>query len=170
MPLYISKQQKYGQLWLDEAKRCAEGVMCDEIMETATLSDLSDDMDELWDDIEDMENFDEQHDYWLEYIYEHSLMLVIEQASYQGELLERDMRSLRLESCHPDLLTPFNMMLRDCPRLIVALMVAAFSVAARIERVQRTGNPDWSPLKAKPEPEPRAFFRPPLVKYRDYAR
>lgn len=170
MTPYISKQQKYGQFWLDEAQRCAEGVMSDEIMGIATLADLSDDLQDLWGDFDAIENYDEQFEYWLDYIYVHLLMLVIEQASYQGELLERDMRSLRLESCHSDLLTPFNAMLRHCPKLILAQLVAAFSIAVRVERVQMTGNPDWSPLKAKPEPEPRAFFRPPLVKYRNYAR
>ena len=165
---YISKQEKYGQLWLDEAQLCAEGIMCDEIMQVAASAELSDDLEDLWDDFDDIENYDEKFDYWLNYIYEQSLMLVIEQASYQGVLLDRDMRSLRLESCHPDLLTPFNMLLRHCPKLILAQLVAALSIAVRVERVQMTGNPDWSPLKAKPEPEPRAFFRPPLVKYRNY--
>ena len=169
MPPYISKQQKYGQLWLTEAQTCSEG-MDDEICEITECVGLSDELDELWDDFDDIENYFEQWDYWAEYIFDHSLMLLIEQASYQGVLLEDDMRALRLESCHPDLLTPFNMMLRHCPRLIVALFVAKMSIAVRVERVQRTGNPDWSPLKAKPEPEPRAFFRPPVLKFRDYSR
>jgi hypothetical protein len=163
MTFHISKQQRYSQIWLDAAQSCAEGVMCDEIMEIASLTELPEDLQDLWDDYDDIENYDEQFDYWLDCIYAHSLMLVIEQASYQGALLTRDMRSLRLALCSPNLLTPFNMMLRSCPKLILAQLVAAFSIAVSVERVQRTGNPDWSPLKAIPEPEPRAFFCPPLV-------
>jgi hypothetical protein len=173
MPPYISKQQRYGQLWLDEAERCAEGVMCDEIEEIAECADLAEEVEaveELLFNYEGEVDYSTQYEDWLDYVYEHNLMLVIEQASYQGVMLEYDMRSLRLESCHPNLLSPFNMMVRHCPSLIMAELTASFSIAVRVERVQRTGNPDWSPLKAKPEPEPRAFFRPPLVKYRDYSR
>ena len=170
MQPYISKQQKYGLLWLDEAERCAEGVMCDEIEEIAECAELAEEVEDLWFNYEGEVDYCTQYEHWQDYIWEHNLMLLIEQASYQGVMLEYDMRSLRLESCHPDLLSRFNMMVRHCPDLILAELTAWFSIAVRVERVQRTGNPDWSPLKAKPEPEPRAFFRPPLVKYRNYAR
>jgi hypothetical protein len=163
----ISKQEQYGHLWIEEAERI---YLDDELFEIAACADFPEELDDLWDTLDDIDDYDEEMDSWLVFLFSNDLYLALEQSCYQGVLLPIDQRAIRLESCDEKMLSQLRWFFQYCPPLIQASLAVAIHTAVRVERVRRTGNPDWSPKKATPNPEPHAFFRPPLVKYRDYGR
>jgi hypothetical protein len=167
MARQISKQQQYGYLWIEEAERI---YLDDELFEIASCADFPDELKGLLHTFDSIENYEEECASWLHFLFANDLYLALEQSCYQGVLLQIDQRAIRLESCDEKMLSQLRWFFQYCPPLIQARLAVAIHTAVRVERVRRTGNPDWSPKKAIPDPEPHAFFRPPLVKYRNYAR
>ena len=168
MARYINKQEQFGHLWLAEAERYEYDDRDERTIECADLAD------ELWHHTvtaaEDPDYFTEL-DEWTGYIYEHELMLPLEQSCHEGVLLPTGQRAIRLQSCPESLLGPLRWFFELCPRHVKSRIALDFYLLARIDRARRTGNPDWRPTSAIPAPETdRAFFRPPVLKFRNYAR
>lgn len=168
MAAYISKQDQFGHLWLAEAERYEYDDHDEFAIKSAELAD------ELW---HHAVASDEDPDYevelneWACYVWENNLMLPLEQSCHEGVLLPTGQRAIRLESCPDTLLSPLRWFFEHCPRHVRSRIALNFSLLVRIDRARRTGNPDWRPATAEPAPETdRAFFRPPVLKFRNYAR
>ncbi len=98
-------------------------------------------------------------------------MLPLEQSCHEGVLLPTGQRAIRLETCPEVLLGKLRWFFELCPSHVKSRLALDFYLLVRIDRARRTGNPDWRPQTALPAPEEdRAFFRPPVLKFRDYAR
>lgn len=168
MARYISKQAQFKHLWFAEAERYEYDDRDEETIGCAELAD------ELWHHellAEEDPDYFEELDEWTTYVYGHDLLLPLEQSCYQGVLLPSGQRAVRLESCPETLLRPLRWFFEYCPRHVKSRIALNFYLLVRIDRARRTGNPDWRPSSAIPAPEDdRAFFRPQLVKFRNYAR
>ena len=168
MPRYISKQEQFGHLWWAEIER----YVCDpRDYYTLECAELADELAHheamaIADPV-----FDEHFDEWRNFAYEHQLMLPLEQSCYQGVLLPTGQRARRLESCPEDLMRSLRWFFELCPAHVKSYVALDSYLLIRIYRGRRTGNPDWRPSTAVPAPETdRAFFRPPVLKTRNYAR
>lgn len=167
MARQLSKQEQYGHLWLAEVDRfecnpddwaiahCAE--LADELLYLAVVAGEDPDLEK---------EFAE----WDEYVFQHDLRLPLEQSCHQSVLLPTGQRALRLRSCPEILLRPLRWFFEECPRHIKAYVALYNYVLVRVDRARRTGNPDWRPETALPAPEEHAFFRPPVLTFRNYAR
>ncbi|MFM9880376.1 MAG: hypothetical protein ACKVOO_08210 [Burkholderiaceae bacterium] len=168
MPRQLSPQQQFGHLWLAEVARFEHNY--DEDWEVALCADLA---DELWFHTvaaeEDPQFGDELYE-WDCYILENELRLPLEQSCHSGILLPTGQRAVRLRSCPESLLRPLRWMFEECPRHVKAYLALYNYVLVRLDRARRTGNPAWRPETALPAPEERAFFRPPVLTFRNYAR
>jgi hypothetical protein len=168
MAHHISKQEQFGHLWLAEAERFEYDDRDEATIECAELAD------ELWHHEvmadEDPDYLDEL-DEWAEYVYSYDLMLPLEQSCHEGVLLPTGQRAIRLQSCPESLLRPLRWFFELCPGHVKSRIALNFYLLVRIDRSRRTGNPDWRPSSAEPAPDTdRAFFRPRLLKFRNYAR
>lgn len=163
----MNKQRELGHLWLAEAARferdfddwdialCAE--LADELWYHAEAAALDPDFpDVFWE--------------WDTYIFQKDIHLPLEQSCYEGVLLPTSQRIMRLMSCPESLLEPLRYFFLKCPRHVRAYLALYNYVIVRLDRARRTGNPDWRPETALPAPEEPAFFRPPVLRFRNYAR
>lgn len=168
MTRYVSKQQALGHLWLAEVDRFEYD---DRDWATVACADLA---DELWHhQIAAAEDPDYQTelDEWTSFVYEHQLMLPLEQSSHEGVLLPTGQRAIRLESCPEVLLDKLRWFFELCPSHVKSRIALDFYLLVRMDRARRTGKPDWRPQTALAAPEEdRAFFRPPVLRFRNYAR
>ncbi len=163
-----SPQERLGNLWLAEAERFEydqgdwDTVACAELPEKFSHHKIAAEKDV---------NYENERDEWTEFIYQHSLMLPLEQSCHEGVLLPTSQRAIRLESCPEILLKKLRWFLEECPSHVKSRMAMEFSLLVRIDRARRTGNPDWRPTTSLPAPETdRAFFRPPKLTVRNYGR
>jgi hypothetical protein len=164
---YISKQEQYGHLWLEEAERF-EYEHEDQF--TAESAELAEELEHLEIMARSDDNFGDTWAEWAGYIYENHLHLALEQSCYQGILLPPDQRALRLESCDEKMLSKLRWFFELCPVHVKAYLALHFYTLVRIDRARRTGQPDWKPITAIANPEESVFFRPSLLKTRNYAR
>jgi hypothetical protein len=167
MARHLSKQEQYGHLWLAEVDRFQHNFDDWKIAECADLAD------ELWFHevaAHEDEDFDKELYEWDCYIVEHDLRLPLEQSCHEGVLLPTGQRAVRLRSCPESLLRPLRWFFEECPRHVKAYLALYNHVLVRLDRARRTGNPDWRPETALPAPEEHAFFRPPVLTFRNYAR
>lgn len=129
--------------------------------------------DELWHHAvmadEDPDFIDELVE-WTDFVWEHGLMLPLEQSCHEGVLLPTDQRAVRLQSCPESLLRPLRWFFEECPRHVKSNIARDFYLLVRMERARRTGSPEWRPATAQPAEEERAFFRPAVLTFRNYAR
>jgi hypothetical protein len=110
---------------------------------------------------------------WLEwdiFVFQKDIRLPLEQSCHQGVLLPSGQRAIRLRSCPDEMLNPLRWFFELCPRHVRVYIALYNWVLVRVDRARRTGNPDWRPETALPAPEERAFFRPPVLTVRNYAR
>jgi hypothetical protein len=164
---YVSKQEQLGHLWLAEVERFEYEPRDLDTIECADLAD------ELWHhEIAAAEDPDFVTEWveWTEYVYEHQIMLPLERSCHEGVLLPTGQRAVRLESCPESLLDKLRWFFEYCPRHVRSRIALDFYLLVRIDRARRTGNPDWRPQAALPAPEERVFFRPPVLKFRNYGR
>ena len=164
---FRARQERYEHLWLAEADRY---FPTDEEWEVATCAELA---DGLWYHqlaaAEDP-NFEDELTEWDLFVFEKNLRLPLEQSCHQGVLLPLGHRAMRLVSCPESMMNPLRFFFSDCPRHIQAYLALYNYVAVRLDRAKRTGNPEWRPETALPAPGEHAFFRPPVLRPRNYAR
>ncbi len=161
------KQKQYGHLWHAEADRYEYD---EDDWAAAECAELADELVHHRIAAEEDPEFDELLEEWSEYLWEYNLRLALEQSCHEGVLLPSDQRAIRLISCPEDMLQPLRWFFRRCPRHVRSHLALVNYVVIRSERARRTGSPEWRPETAEPAPEERAFFRPPVLKFRNYAR
>ena len=164
----INPQKQFGHLWMAESDRFE---FDQDDWRTVDCSELADELGHLALIAEGDRTFEDAYAEWVEFVYEKGIWLPLEQSCYQGILLPTGQRAVRLKSCPEELLSPLRWFFELCPRHVKAYVAKDFHLLVRIDRARRTGNPDWRPATALPAPETdRAFFRPPVLTFRNYAR
>ena len=73
----FDQQARYGQLWLEETEKYD---FSDEGVDVVECSELADELAWHEDEALDDDNYDEELCEWTEYVYQHDLMLPIEQS------------------------------------------------------------------------------------------
>lgn len=168
MARYVSKQEQFGHLWLAEAERFEHDH---DDWEVAVCANLADELAEHEDQANDDPDFEDSLEHWNDYIMEYELRLPLEQSCYQGVLLPMGQCVVRLQSCPESMRYPLFRFFKECPAHVASYLALYNSVLVRVDRVRRTGNPDWRPSTALPAPETdRGFYRPPILTFRNYAR
>ncbi len=160
-------QNRYGHLWLAEAERC---YPTDDEWDVASCAEIA---DELWHHklaADSDLDFEGELLEWDIYVFQHDLRLPLEQCCHEGMLLPLDQRAMRLVSCPESMMNPLRFFFAECPTHLQSYLALYNYVAVRLDRAKRTGSPDWFPKSASPAPEEPAFFRPPLLRFRNYAR
>ncbi len=154
--------------WLDELEywpddRCFEASDCAELAdELALFAAQAGADDDFWASMA----------FWEECIWEHSLWLAIEQCCHDGVLLPPEQRAIRVKTCPTEILDKLGYFFGKCPRHVMHHLALRFWVAVRVDRALRTGSPEWrpsSPPARKPYHD-TVFFKPPILKFRTYAR
>lgn len=167
MAAYVSPQAQFGHLWLAEAAR----FECNhDDWDVALCAELA---DELWywqEVAEEDPDFGDELLEWDIFVFQKDIRLPLEQSCHQGVLLPSGQRAIRLRSCPDEMLNPLRWFFELCPRHVRVYIALYNWVLVRVDRARRTGNPDWHPETAMPAPEERAFFRPPVLTFRNYAR
>ncbi|MDP2165938.1 MAG: hypothetical protein Q8K21_17300 [Hydrogenophaga sp.] len=163
----LDQQKQYGHLWQEEA---AEYEYSNEDLDTVECAELAEELAlheilAFEDDLYEVELAE-----WWAHVYEHELMLPLEQSCHEGVLLPVDQRAVRLESCPEEMLRPLRWFFELCPVHVKSRIALDAYLLIRMNRARRTGNPDWSPKTAQAKPEPHAFFTAPKLKFRNYAR
>ena len=155
--------------WLDEIERFEWDF---EDFNTASCAELADEL-EIY-NIEALEDDDflDKIDEWSDFIMEHDLWLPLEQCCHEGMLLPSGQRELRTKTCPQEIMGHLGFFLVHCPAHVKHHLALIYWVVVRIDRARRTGRPDWRPEKAPPRSpyHDTVFFRPPVLKYRNYAR
>jgi hypothetical protein len=110
--------------------------------------------------------------YWDCYITRHDLPVPIEQACDEGVLLPLEQRHIRLLHCperHREALRCFFV---NCQLHVQHHLALRYYILIRISRHEATGKADWSPDTAPPRSVYRdnTFFRPQVLRFRNYAR
>jgi hypothetical protein len=161
------QQGRYGHLWQEEAERYEYS---DEDADTVECAELAEEL--AWHEVLIYEDdaYELELAEWWEYVYEHELMLPLEQSCHEGVLLPVDQRAIRLESCPESMLRPLRWFFELCPVHVKSRIALDSYLLIRMDRARRTGGPDWSPKTAQAKPEPHAFFTAPKLKFRNYAR
>jgi hypothetical protein len=164
----FDQQKRYGHLWLEESERYQ---FTDGDDDTVACADLAEEL-EWHEDLanDDLEFYYQELGEWIDYVYQHELMLPLEQSCYEGVLLPIDQRAIRLETCPEILLKPLRWFFELCPEHVQSRVALDFYLLIRMDRARRTGSPEWKPQKATANPEPHAFFTAPILKFRNYAR
>ena len=90
---------------------------------------------------------------WTEYVYEHQLMLPLEQSCYEGVFLPTGQRAIRLETCPEVLLDKLRWFFELCPSHVKSRIALDFYLLVRIDRARRTGSPEWKPQTARSVPK-----------------
>lgn len=166
MPLYISPQAMHGHLWLAEADRFEHNY---DDWDVALCAELA---PELWHHriaAQEDPAFDDELFEWDGYVMEREIRLPLEQSCHEGALLPTGQRAVRLQTCPETQLRPLRWFFEECPRHVRAHLALYNWVLVRLDRARRTGSPEWRPETALPAPEEHAFFRPPVVKFRNRA-
>jgi hypothetical protein len=155
--------------WWDELERF-EWDQDD--LDTALCAELSDELDLFRVQAEADVDFEERVAEWDEYVLEYSLWLALEQCCHEGVLLSPEQRALRLKSCPKEIQDGLNYFLGHCPRHVMHYLALRYWVMVRLDRARRTGSPDWRPDRQPPKSpyHDTVFFRPPILKFRNYAR
>lgn len=161
------EQEKYGHLWHAEADRFEYN---EADWDAAECAELADELIHHTIAAQEDPEFEELIVEWNGYVDEYNLRLALEQSCHEGVLLPTDQRAIRLRSCPEDMLQPLRWFFLRCPRHVRSHLAMYNYVVMRSERARRTGSPEWRPETAEPAPEERCFFRPPVLKFRNYAR
>jgi len=167
----MTKESTAALLWEHELNRSAENVWDDGIGLAAQCAELPEGMEGMQKLADGDPDFRETLDDWVNYVFLNELWLAVEQACDEtGVLLPYPQRGARLETCPEEWVEKLRYVMHECPPHVLAHLTVYTSTCVRIERARRTGAPTWSPQTATLEPEARAFFNPPKVLPRSYAR
>ena len=157
--------------WWDELERFEPDQ---DDFDTAACAELADELDlfRVQAEAEAEDDFEERLVFWDECIWEHSLWLTLEQCCQEGLLLPAEQRELRLKSCPKEMRDKLGYFLGHCPRHVLHRLALHYFVLVRLVRARRTGRPEWRPNRPTPREQyhDTVFFRPPILKFRNYAR
>lgn len=155
--------------WWDELERFEPDQ---DDFDTASCANLAEELDLFWVQAEADDDFEERLVFWDECIWEHSLWLSLEQCCHEGVLLPVEQRELRMKSCPKEMRDKLGYFLGRCPRHVMHRLALHYFVLVRLVRARRTGSPEWRPDKPPPRSphHDTVFFRPPILKLRNYAR
>lgn len=155
--------------WWDEIAR----LDCDaEDFDTASCAELADELDLFRLQALADPQFDDTLCEWDGYLVEHALMLALEQCCHEGVLLPMGQRELRVKTCPQEMRDHLGYFFGHCPAHVKHHLALMYWVLLRLDRARRTGSPEWRPETAPPRSpyHDTVFFRPPVLKYRNYAR
>jgi hypothetical protein len=164
-------QKAYAQRWREESDR--HGYAYDDVVDAFILNSAELAEEISWHELLELEDdfFEEKLQEWTDFAWERCLWLPLEQSCHDGVLLPIDQRMMRLATCPDDMLNPLKFLFKHCPVYVQSRVALNFYLLVRLDRARRTGLPEWRPQTAKPEVhEERAFFRPPVLLTRNYAR
>lgn len=137
--------------------------------DTAAAADLPQGLEHFEVAAQQDEHFEAQYDEWFEYLFwsDNQVALALEQSCHEGALLPWDMRGVRLNGVPAPALSKLHFFWHECPAHVAAhLMVLCYWVV-RLERLRRTGWPNWSCRDPVPaQKTERAFFRPSKLVFR----
>ena len=155
--------------WWDELERFEYDP---QDFDTASCAELADELEVFNIQALGDRNFLDSICEWDEVILEHSLWLPLEQSCHEGVLLPMGQRELRVKTCPQELRDCLGYFFGHCPAHVKHHLALMYWVVVRIDRARRTGSPEWKPEKAPPRSpyHDTVFFRPPVLKYRNYAR
>ncbi len=155
--------------WLDELDEFGPD---DRDYLTADCAELADELDLFRIQAEADDDFEQTVAFWDECIWEHGIWLALEQCCHEGVLLPPEQRALRLKSCPKEIQDGLSYFIGHCPPHVMHYLALRYWVVVRIDRFHRTGSPEWRPDKPPPKPpyHDTVFFRPPKLKFRNYAR
>jgi hypothetical protein len=116
--------------------------------------------------------FERRWYFWDCYIIEHDLSVPIEQSCDQGVLLPLEQRHIRLLHCPERQRSALRGFFVNCQLHVQHYLALRHYLLIRIARHHATGKADWSPATAPPRSVYRdnTFFRPQLLRFRNYAR
>lgn len=115
------------------------------------------------------EHFEAQHDEWFEYLFgaDNQVALALEQSCHEGILLPWDMRGVRLNGVPEPALSKLHLFWGHCPAHVAAHLMVHCYWLVRLERLRRTGRPNWSCQDPVPaQTTEGAFFRPSRLVFR----
>lgn len=109
---------------------------------------------------------------WDCYLVQNDGIVPLEQCCHDGVLLPPEQRFLRLRHCPEHVRRGINFFFANCPVHIQHHQALRQYLLVRMARAECTGSPDWRPETAPPRSVYRdnTFFRPQLLKVRNYAR
>lgn len=113
--------------------------------------------------------FEAQYDEWFEYLFGagNQVALALEQCCHEGVLLPWDMRGVRLNGVPEPVLSKLHFFWEHCPAHVAAHLMVFCYWLVRMERVRRTGRPNWSCRDPVPAQKTEsAFFRPSRLVFR----
>jgi hypothetical protein len=144
----------------------------EEDLDITKCADLADELvaHKLW--AETDVNFQHSLERWNWFILERTIWLPLEQCCCQGVLLPREQIALRLKTCPKKLRDSLNYLFGHCPTHVKHHLALQYWLWMRIERVKRSGTPEWRPDKPPPRDpyHDTVFFRPPRLLTRNYGR
>ena len=155
--------------WWDEMERFE---LDDEDFDIANCAELADELELFRIQADGDDGFIAKYRDWFEYIAEYQLWLPLEQCCFEGVLLPVGQRERRVSTCPREVLGHLSYFFSRCPVHAKHYLALDAWILVRLERVRRTGNPEWRP-NSPPAREPyhdTVFFRPPILKFRNYAR
>jgi hypothetical protein len=155
--------------WWEELERFEP---CQSDFDSASCAELAEELDLYRVLAEEDVDFLDRLDFWDACIWEHSLWVALEQCCHDGVLFPAEQRALRLKGCPQKLREKLDYFLSRCPSHVMHRLALHYFVLVRLVRANRTGNPEWRPDKPPPKSpyHDTVFFRPPILKYRNYAR
>lgn len=163
--------EKISSLWSEELEKTFDAIFEWEIHSAASCANLPEDLSDFSTEAEEDPDFKDDLEDWVNYVWEKGLWLALEQACDEaGVLLPYPNRGDRLKTCPEEWGHHLHFVFSECSDYVQAHLALYFFTLVRIERARRTGNPHWSPETAVPNPEEHAFFTPPKLKFRNYAR
>ena len=171
----VSRPTKYNDYptiqdaWRDEVAL----LECeDEDWEAADSAELTDELDLFRIQAAEDPNFPDHWADWYDYLWTNELWLALEQACHEGVLLPKGQREMRVLTCPVDMRDKLGYLLGHCPPHVLHYIALHNWVIVRIDRGRRNGNADWRPETAEPRSpfHDTVFFRPPILKFRNYSR
>lgn len=114
--------------------------------DTAAAADLPQGLEHFDGAAQRDERFAAQYDEWFEYLFgaDNQVVLALEQSCDEGDLLPWDMRGVRLNGVPAPALSKLHFFWRWCPAHVAAHLVVLCYWVVRLERLRRTGWPNWS--------------------------
>ena len=140
--------------------------------DTAYSAELADELELFRIQAAEDPNFFDTWADWEEYLLNNELWLALEQVCHEGVLLPKGQRELRVLTCPVEMRDKLGYLLGHCPIHVLHHIALHYWVLVRIDRARRNGTADWRPetAEARSPFHDTVFFRPQILKFRNYAR